>query len=31
MGEFTVKGPQALDLIQRVTSNDASKLIDGQA
>lgn len=31
MGEFTVKGPHALDLIQRVTSNDASKLIDGQA
>ena len=31
MGEFEVKGPQALDLIQRVTSNDASKLVDGQA
>lgn len=31
MGEFTVKGPKALDLIQRVTSNDASKLIEGQA
>jgi aminomethyltransferase len=31
MGEFTVKGPNALDLIQRVTSNDASKLTDGQA
>ncbi len=31
MGEFTVKGPDALDLIQRVTSNDASKLTDGQA
>jgi aminomethyltransferase len=31
MGEFTIKGPQALDLIQRVTSNDASKLVDGQA
>jgi aminomethyltransferase len=31
MGEFLVKGPNALDLIQRVTSNDASKLIDGQA
>ncbi|MEO7989101.1 MAG: glycine cleavage system aminomethyltransferase GcvT [Chryseolinea sp.] len=31
MGEFLVKGPAALDLIQRVTSNDASKLIDGQA
>jgi aminomethyltransferase len=31
MGEFTLKGPNALDLIQRVTTNDASKLIDGQA
>ena len=31
MGEFTVKGPKALDLIQRVTSNDAAKLINGQA
>lgn len=31
MGEFTIKGPQALDLIQRVTSNDASKLTNGQA
>src|SRR5688500_11051350 len=31
MGEFTLKGPNALDLIQRGTSNDASKLIDGQA
>lgn len=31
MGEFTVKGPNALDLIQRVTSNDASKLTDNQA
>jgi aminomethyltransferase len=31
MGEFKVEGPQALDLIQRVTSNDASKLMDGQA
>src|SRR5687768_8755403 len=26
MGEFMLKGPGALDLIQRVTSNDASKL-----
>jgi aminomethyltransferase len=26
MGEFLVKGPAALDLIQRVTSNDAAKL-----
>lgn len=31
MGEFLVKGPNALELIQRVTSNDASKLMDGQA
>lgn len=31
MGEFILKGPHALDLIQRVTSNDASKLIKGQA
>ena len=30
MGEFTVKGSHALDLIQRVTSNDASKMEDGQ-
>ncbi len=31
MGEFMVKGPNALDLIQWVSSNDASKLVDGQA
>jgi aminomethyltransferase len=31
MGEFLVEGPHALDLIQRVTTNDASKLVDGQA
>lgn len=31
MGEFVLKGDQALDLIQRVTSNDASKLKAGQA
>lgn len=30
MGEFILKGPDALDLIQRVTSNDASKLYDGK-
>lgn len=30
MGEFILKGPGALDLIQRVTSNDASKLFDGK-
>ena len=27
MGEFILKGKNALDLIQRVTSNDASKLM----
>lgn len=31
MGEFEVKGPQALELIQRVTVNDASKVEVGQA
>lgn len=31
MGEFILKGEHALDLIQRVTSNDASKLKNGQA
>jgi aminomethyltransferase len=31
MGEFIIKGENALELIQRVTSNDASKLSDGQA
>jgi aminomethyltransferase len=31
MGEFRIRGPHALDLIQRVTSNDASKLSTGQA
>lgn len=30
MGEFILKGENVLDLIQRVTSNDASKLIDGK-
>jgi aminomethyltransferase len=30
MGEFTVKGPKALSLIQKVTSNDASKLYPGK-
>jgi aminomethyltransferase len=30
MGEFWVKGPKALDLLQWVTSNDASKLTDGK-
>jgi len=31
MGEFILKGEHALDLIQQVTSNDASKLTNGQA
>ena len=31
MGEFILKGEHALALIQKVGSNDASKLINGQA
>ncbi len=31
MGEFVLKGENALDLIQRVTTNDASKLNNGKA
>ena len=31
MGEFILKGPDALDLIQRITTNDASKLTAGKA
>jgi aminomethyltransferase len=31
MGEFMLKGEHALDLIQRVTSNDASRLTAGKA
>ena len=30
MGEIWVKGPKALDLLQRITTNDVSKLIAGQ-
>lgn len=30
MGEFWVKGPQALNFVQWATSNDASKLVDGK-
>ncbi|TAE35120.1 MAG: glycine cleavage system aminomethyltransferase GcvT [Sphingobacteriales bacterium] len=30
MGEFIITGPNALDLIQRAISNDASKLFDGK-
>ncbi|MBK8710598.1 MAG: glycine cleavage system aminomethyltransferase GcvT [Niastella sp.] len=31
MGEFILKGPEALPLIQKITSNDASKLTAGKA
>jgi aminomethyltransferase len=31
MGEFLLKGPDALELIQRVSSNDAAKLMAGKA
>jgi aminomethyltransferase len=31
MGEFFLRGPKALELIQRVTTNDASLLFDGKA
>ncbi|GLR18494.1 glycine cleavage system aminomethyltransferase GcvT [Portibacter lacus] len=31
MGEFRIKGPHALDLLQKVTSNDVSKLENNQA
>ncbi|GAA4314899.1 glycine cleavage system aminomethyltransferase GcvT [Compostibacter hankyongensis] len=31
MGEFILKGPHALDLLQRVTSNDAARLSAGKA
>lgn len=31
MGEFWVEGSEAIDLLQYVTSNDVSKLVDGQA
>ena len=30
MGEFFVEGPNALNLIQKITSNDVSTLVDGQ-
>lgn len=30
MGEIEIRGPRALDLVQWVTSNDASKLVVGQ-
>src|SRR5262245_12593362 len=31
MGEFEVEGPEALELVQFISTNDVSKLIDGQA
>jgi len=31
MGEFLISGPNALELIQKISSNDASKLTDGKA
>jgi aminomethyltransferase len=31
MGEFILKGPEALNLIQHVTTNDASRLVKGKA
>jgi aminomethyltransferase len=31
MGEFILKGENALELIQRITTNDASKLVAGKA
>jgi aminomethyltransferase len=31
MGEFIIRGPKALELIQKVTSNNASKLYPGKA
>ncbi len=31
MGEFLISGEHALDLIQKISSNDASKLVDGKA
>ena len=30
MGEFIIEGPNALDFIQKITSNDVSLLVDGQ-
>lgn len=31
MGEFEIRGPESLALIQWIATNDASKLVDGQA
>ena len=31
MGEFRIRGPQALDLAQMLVTNDVAKLVDGKA
>ena len=31
MGEFVISGPNALALIQKIATNDASKLTDGKS
>src|SRR5690242_20106811 len=31
MGEIDVRGPEAIAFVNKITSNDASKLVDGQA
>ena len=31
MGEFIIRGEKALDLVQKISSNDASKLTPGDA
>ncbi len=31
MGEIDVRGPRAIPFVNRLVSNDASKLVDGQA
>ncbi|MFI3281668.1 MAG: glycine cleavage system aminomethyltransferase GcvT [Rikenellaceae bacterium] len=31
MGEIWVKGPKAIELLQHITTNDVSKLVDGKA
>lgn len=30
MGEFWIKGPNAFELVQRITSNDVAQLVDGK-
>ncbi|MCA1557858.1 MAG: glycine cleavage system aminomethyltransferase GcvT, partial [Acidobacteria bacterium] len=31
MGEIDVRGPEAIPFVNRIVSNDATKLVDGQA